>query len=111
MLSQAQESCFRTTEEILGSQGTGGRDVGLQGSQDPSERNGPLYMELMEPPKNPIQHKAGAFPALLYEITGNCYGLANAPRVWFNKVKTKLLGANFIQHSFDRCLFLSRQRG
>ena len=74
----------------------------LQGSQDPSERNGPLYME---PPKDPIQREAGAFPALLYEITGNCYGLANAPRVWFNKVKTKLLGANFIQHSFDRCLF------
>ena len=74
----------------------------LQGSQDPSERNGPLYME---PPKDPIRHEAGAFPAALYEVTGNCYGLANAPRVWYNKVRTKLLAANFVQHSFDRCLF------
>jgi len=38
-------------------------------------------------------------------VIGNCYGLANAPRVWYNKVRDTLLAAGFHQHSFDRCLF------
>ena len=75
----------------------------LQGKQDLTERGGqPLYME---PPRDPILRDAGAYPAPLYKITGNGYGLANAPRVWFNKVLEKVLANNFIQHSFDRCLF------
>ena len=77
----------------------------LQGRQDPSERSGPLFMQ---PPRDPIIEAAGAYPASLYEVTGNCYGLANAPRVWFNKVCQELFKASFQQHTFDRCLFYHR---
>ena len=77
----------------------------LQGKQDPSERNGPIYMQ---PPRDPIIEAAGAYPASLYEVTGNCYGLANAPRVWFNRVCEELFKASFRQHTFDRCLFYHR---
>ena len=75
----------------------------LQGKQDLTERGGqPLFME---PPRDPILRDAGAYPAPLYKITGNGYGLSNAPRVWYNRVLEKVLGSNFVQHSFDRCLF------
>ena len=75
----------------------------LQGRQDPSERDGPIYMS---PPRDPIIEAAGAYPASLYEVTGNCYGLANAPRVWFNRVCEGLRSIGFKQHSFDRCMFV-----
>ena len=48
----------------------------LQGMQDDSERAGKLYLK---PPKDPIVHEAGVFKSILYEITGNIYGLSNAP--------------------------------
>ena len=59
----------------------------------------------MEPPRDPIQVEAGSFPSDLYQIQGNCYGLANAPRVWYNKVKESMLESGFVLHSFDRCFF------
>ena len=75
----------------------------LQGKQDMTERNGAIYMM---PPRDPILAAAGAFPAPLYEVTGNCYGLANAPRVWYVKVDTDLrTKAKFKRHSFDRCFY------
>lgn len=74
----------------------------LQGRQDPTERSGPLYMS---PPRDPIINMAAAYPAELYEVIGNCYGLANAPRVWFRRVQEQLLSISFVQHSFDKCLF------
>eukprot|EP00434_Breviolum_minutum_P022664 symbB.v1.2.020001.t1/scaffold1659.1/size107071/3 len=77
----------------------------LQGRQDASERNGPLFMQ---PPRDPILQEAGAYPAPLYQIEGNCYGLANAPRVWYNKVKEELLKAHFEMHSLDHCFFTHR---
>ena len=74
----------------------------LQGRQDPTERNGPIYMS---PPRDPIIEAAGAYPAVLYEVIGNCYGLANAPRVWFQRVCEGLFSIHFAQHTFDKCLF------
>eukprot|EP00438_Fugacium_kawagutii_P011147 Skav200228 [mRNA] locus=scaffold2352:155227:163374:+ [translate_table: standard] len=74
----------------------------LQGRQDSTERSGPLFMT---GPDDPIQKEAGCFPARLYRIEGNCYGLPNAPRVWFLHVQSRLLEINFIQHEYDRCMF------
>ena len=56
----------------------------LQGRQDSTERSGPIYMA---PQNDPLIVEAGACPARLYEVTGSCYVLANAPRVWYNKVR------------------------
>ena len=75
----------------------------LQGRQDPTERKGPIYME---PPRDPILVEAGAYPAPLYEVEGNCYGLANAPRVWYNNVVAGMKKINFFQRSLDRCFFM-----
>ena len=75
----------------------------LQGKQDFSERQGlPIFMLS---PEDPILNAAGAFPARMYEILGNCYGLSNAPRTWYKKVDGAVRGAGFRQHSFDRCFY------
>ena len=42
----------------------------------------------------------------LYEIRGNVYGLANAPRTWSLEVTKRLKGAGYEQHSLDRQLYL-----
>ena len=74
----------------------------LQGKQDQSERSGPLYMLS---PRDPLQIQAGSFPAELYEVTGNGYGLSNAPHVWYTKVTQELMDNDFLVHSFDKCFF------
>ena len=75
----------------------------LQGEQDSSERYDlPLFME---PPNDPIIKASGAYSAELYQITGNCYGLSNAPRVWYKKVDRTVKEADFKQHTFDRCFY------
>ncbi|CAE7509174.1 RE1 [Symbiodinium sp. CCMP2456] len=74
----------------------------LQGTQDTSERAGPLFML---PPKDPLMEETNSFPADLYVITGNCYGLPNAPRVWYLRVHMKMTEGGFTRHGFDRCLY------
>ena len=76
----------------------------LQGKQPESERPDDLYMT---PPTDGIVEmlKGNAWNAPLYRITGNVYGLANAPRLWAQEVSTKLLAANFKTHTLDRMLF------
>ena len=59
-----------------------------------------------QPPHDPILTAAGAFIAPFYELTGNGYGLANAPLVWFKRVLKKMTESNFHQHSLDRCFFI-----
>ena len=74
----------------------------LQGEQDTSERSGPLYMR---PPRDPLIVETNSFPAELYKITGNCYGLPNAPRVWYMKVHNAMTSKGFSRHTYDRCLY------
>ena len=65
----------------------------LQGRQDTSERNGPIFMQLE---KGPILQEVGAYPAPLYDVEGN------------NKVKEELLAAKFERDSFDHRYFTHR---
>ena len=75
----------------------------LQGQQATEERNNqPLYMQ---PPEDPLVKQSGCFAAKLYLVTGNCYGLANAPRVWYKHVCSVLHKHDFKMHDLDRCLF------
>ena len=75
----------------------------LQGQQATEERNNqPLYMQ---PPEDPLVKQSGCFAAKLYLVTGNCYGLANAPRVWYKHVCSVLRKHDFKMHDLDRCLF------
>ena len=72
----------------------------LQGEPEP--RSQPLYML---PPQDGICQAAGVFKAPLYEIVGNIYGLASAPRTWSLHVTRTLLAAGWSQHTLDRMLF------
>ncbi|CAE7200822.1 GIP [Symbiodinium microadriaticum] len=56
-------------------------------------------------PRDPLIEETCSFPAALYEITGNCYGLPNAPRVWYQKVHRSMTGKGFVRHTYDRCLY------
>ena len=51
---------------------------------------------------------AGTFPAELYEVLGNLYGFASAPRTWAKHVVSTLLRADFTQHRLDRMCFYKK---
>ena len=72
----------------------------LQGEPEP--RSQPLYML---PPQDGICRAAGVFTAPLYEIVGNIYGLASAPRTWSLHVTRTLLSSGWQQHTLDKMLF------
>ena len=72
----------------------------LQGSPEP--RKEPLYLL---PPQDGVCRAAKVFPARLYEIKGNVYGLASAPRTWSLHVIRTLLQSGWKQSSLDKMLF------
>ncbi|CAJ1448531.1 unnamed protein product [Effrenium voratum] len=74
----------------------------FQGLPDADERPDDLYLL---PPQDEITRRAGTFPARLYKVSGNIYGLANAPRTWTREVTRRLLQADFKQHAMDKMLF------
>lgn len=71
-------------------------------SKEPEPRDQPLYLT---PPRDEICLKAKIFPAELYRVEGNIYGLASAPRTWTLHVTKKLLSSGWQQHSLDKMLF------
>ena len=72
----------------------------LQGEPDPREE--PLYLA---PPRDQISILAKVFPAPLYLVKGNIYGLASAPRTWTMHVCRRLKENGWTQHSLDKMLF------
>ena len=78
-----------------------GRESGLlQGLPEP--RQEPLYLR---PPQDGVCRASGIFPAKLYEVKGNIYGLASAPRTWGLHVIRTLLQSGWKQSSLDKMLF------
>ena len=71
----------------------------------PEERHQPLYMKA---PRDGTQRLAGTFPAELYEVLGNLYGFASAPRTWAKHVVATLLRADFTQRRLDRMCFYTK---
>ena len=78
----------------------------LQGKQ--SGRTEPVYME---PPRDPLLNKIGAFVHTLYEVVGNVYGLVNAPYEWSQEVARRLGEIGFVRHSLDTMTYLYRSGG
>ena len=62
----------------------------------------------MKAPRDGIQRLAGTFPAEFYEVLGNLYGFASAPRTWAKHVVATLLRADFTQHRLDRMCFYTK---
>ena len=66
----------------------------------------------MRAPSDPIARKAvPEFQApdgwgALYELLGSVFGLADAPRRWFEEIRRRLLGAGWQQHSLDAACFM-----
>ena len=77
----------------------------LQGSQE--DRQLPLFLE---PPRDGITKMAQTFQSPLYQILGNIYGLANAPRVWQLEVHRRLISAGFTRHTLDHQLYFLWQK-
>eukprot|EP00435_Cladocopium_sp_Y103_P039269 s577_g10.t1 len=68
----------------------------------PESREEPLYLA---PPRDEISIRAKIFPAPLYLVQGNIYGLASAPRTWSLHVCKCLKDNGWTQHSLDKMLF------
>ena len=74
----------------------------------PERRDKPLYLL---PPSDGICQRAGIFQgALLLEVVGNIYGLANAPRTWQLHVIKLLTQAGYVQSSLDKMLFFYHEK-
>lgn len=85
----------------MGTMGRGcSNGLSIQGEPDP--RQEPLFLL---PPQDGLTKLAGTFKAELYQVRGNIYGLASAPRTWCKHVIKVLKDAGFVQHSLDKMLF------
>ena len=79
----------------------------LQGAQE--ERPDRLYML---PPRDGVSAPTRCWPGVLYEITGNVFGLANAPLTWAKEVIRRMVEKlGFVQHSVDAMMFLKYRNG
>ena len=74
----------------------------LQGRQPDGERKLPLYLR---PPKDPLIDKTPFWKDELYQVTGNIYGLPNAPYLWTEEVVNRLTELGYERHDFDKMLF------
>ena len=75
----------------------------LQGRQPDGERKLPLFMS---PPRDPLIERTPFWKDTMYQVTGNIYGLPNAPYLWTDEVVGRLTSLNYVRHDFDRMLFL-----
>ncbi|CAK9092423.1 UbiA prenyltransferase domain-containing protein 1, partial [Durusdinium trenchii] len=73
------------------------------GSQPDDERSLPLYLL---PPDDGLIRKTNCWKAKAYQVTGNIYGLPNAPRLWAQEVVGRLEKCGYERHSFDKMLFM-----
>ena len=59
----------------------------------------------MLPLRDGVLKGTEVFPGILYEITGNVYGLANVPVTWAREVVKRMKSPGFVQHSVGSMLF------
>jgi len=72
----------------------------LQGDRAEAQRD--VYVE----PTAEIQKILGLNRDDIMKLEGAVYGLRNAPRAWFERIKRDLLKLGTRQHQLDSCLFL-----
>ena len=75
----------------------------LQGRQPDGERKLPLFMSA---PKDPLIDRTPFWKDSIYHVTGNIYGLPNAPYLWTEEVVGRLTSLSYVRHDFDRMMFL-----
>ena len=72
---------------------------------DPEPRSQPLYMRS---PRDGVQKLTNMFPDELYEVCGNLYGFASAPRAWWTNVVSTTKKHDIAQYRYDRCFLIKR---
>ena len=65
----------------------------------------PLFMS---PPRDPLIDRTPYWKDALYRVTGNIFGLPNAPYLWTeeSEVVGRLTSLNYVRLDFDKMLFL-----
>lgn len=74
----------------------------LQGRQPDDERKLPLFLRR---PQDPLIDMTPFWKTEIYQVTGNIYGLPNAPYLWTEEVVARLTELGYRRHDFDRMLF------
>ena len=46
----------------------------------------------------------------MYEVIGNLYGFASAPRTWWQNVLKTAKAKDFDQHRYDKCMLIKRDQ-
>ena len=72
----------------------------LQG--DKEEQNRDVYLE----PTADLRERLNITKEFLLKLTGSVYGLRNAPRAWYKRVRKDLEALGWRCHQLDQCVFL-----
>ena len=72
----------------------------LQG--DKEEQNRDVYLE----PTADLRDRLNITKDFLLKLTGSVYGLRNAPRAWYKRVRKDLEALGWRCHQLDQCVFL-----
>ena len=72
----------------------------LQGDKKEQERD--VYLE----PTADLRTRLGIDKDLILKLTGSVYGLRNAPRAWYQRVRRDLESQGWRVHQLDQCIFL-----
>ena len=72
----------------------------LQG--DKEEQNRDVYLE----PTADLRQRLKIGKESILKLTGSVYGLRNAPRAWYRRVKKDLEALGWRCHQLDQCVFL-----
>ena len=72
----------------------------LQG--DKEEQNRDVYLE----PTADLRQRLNIGKESILKLTGSVYGLRNAPRAWYQRVKKDLENLGWRCHQLDQCVFL-----
>lgn len=70
------------------------------------DRKLPLFLR---PPKDGLIEMTNTWKAKLYRVLGNVYGLADAPATWSREVADRLRSVGFVQHDFDKQMYILRR--
>ena len=72
----------------------------LQG--DKEEQNRDVYLE----PTADLRQRLNIGKESILKLTGSVYGLRNAPRAWYQRVKKDLEALGWRIHQLDQCVFV-----
>ena len=77
----------------------------LQGDKGEQDRD--VYLE----PTADLRTRLGIDRNSILKLTGSVYGLRNAPRAWYKRVRKDLESLGWRIHQLDQCVFLLFEKG